>query len=570
MQAKKVVERYIEFCLNPENVVSSWVRKLCQRHLDDLERAKQPNAKFYFSEPDAQHVLNVFGHLQFSQGRWRGKPFELLDWQTFVLWLAYGWRRVDNDQRRFNKVYIKVARKNGKTEFLAGIGIYGQYFDREEKDAQVYWFATKKDQATIGFDRQKAMTEQLIRKSPGFAMKARVMQYRIRGRDDNSFTAYLGQDSKGEDGLSPFYGLCDEYHAHPTDGMMHVIESGMGSRVSPMMWIITTAGVLPDGPCARFEKICKQVLDGLVESDDVLPVIFDLDPADDWQDEKNWGKPNPGLGASVSIDFLRAEYRKAMTEGVAKQMNFQTKNLNIWQKSVVAWVKAEDWRANTDGLTRADIMERMKARLCFGGLDLASTKDLCTLALAFPPLEEGEPWYLLQWSWAPEETIDRRSRLDAVPYLQWVNDGYLITTPGNVTDYAYIKNKVLEVQELFDLHSVGFDRASSYKLIPELIDEGVEMQPFGQGYVSMSAPSKSLEVMALSKQLEHGSDPVLAWAMSNVAIQTDAAGNIKPDKDRSADKIDPIVATIMAVGQANLHLTEIESRTGSPVLIIKG
>jgi len=583
--AKQTVADYANFAANPASVVSPWVRKLAQRYLKEVE--DQDKSEFYFDEAAAFHPIRFFSLLQFSEGSWKDKPFELLPWQTFVVWNVYGWKRRKNGRRRYRKVYIKVARKNGKTEFLSALGMYGQMSDPSEKGAQVFWFATKKDQAVIGFNRQKVMTELLCQKSAKVAAMVRVMQYRIIDRAGTGFTTYLGQDSKGEDGHNPFYGLCDEYHAHINNGMMNVISSGQRSRKDPMIWIITTAGTNPEGPCAKYEKMCKQVLDGIVENDSVFPMIFDLDEGDDWEDPKVWGKANPALGHSLELDELIEAYKEAKAEGIESIMNFQTKCLNMWLKANVTWLPADEWKANKGDLSRREIMQAMKGRTCFGGLDLGTTNDLSSYVLTFPPMLASEPWHVLHWSWCPEDSFEKRVKLDGAPYLQFVENGELELTPGNVTDYNWIKKKVVETVSDYDVHSIAFDSNKAHKLVPELVDEGIKMEGFSQRFLQMSVPTTDVETMVKvewrraeqvkrgeepdgdTRGFAHGGDELLAWAISNVTLARNQDGLVKPDKSKSSEKIDPCVALIMAVGQANHYLTEMKANEGyNPVTII--
>lgn len=563
MENEQRAARYEQYVLDEANPVSSWIRKAVRMQQADRERIPDEDFEFYFDDEAANHVIDVFGLLQFSQGRWSATNFELSDWQLYILWCAYGWKKKADGLRRYNQIYIKVARKNGKTEFLSGVGIYGQFFDPYEKDAQIYWFATKKDQAAIGFNRQKTMSSLLVRKSAMYATMVRHYQYSISGREDKSFTKYLGQDSSSEDGHSPFYGLCDEYHAHPTDGMLNVIESGMGSRQSPMTWIITTAGTNPDGPCAQFERRLKQGLDGIVELHAELPFIFDLDEGDDWQDETVWAKCNPNLGVSVSIEFLRAEYMKAKTQGVAKRMNFQTKNLNIWLKAHTEWIGADVWKSNAGPMNVDELRESLKGRLCFGGLDLALVSDLSVLSLCFPPEKEDEPVKFLCWAWCAEQTAFRRAELDAVPYLEWSEAGYMELTPGNVTDFNYIKANILELCKEFQIHSIGYDPHAATHIVTDLKDEGVDMEEYTQNQTNMSPPTKLFERAVIDQGVEHGGNPVLAWCISNVQIKTYPNGNIMMDKGASSEKIDAAVSTVMSYGQWQEHYTE----TGDDLLI---
>lgn len=548
-------DRYIEYALNESNPVSSWIRKVVAMHVADMAQIDDPDFPFYFDEAEAERVIRVIQKFKLSKGN--SGFFTLLDWQAFTLWCAYGWKKKENKHRRYKRVFIKVARKNGKTELLCAIGIYGQFFDRYAKDPEIYWFATKQDQALKGFERQQEMTRNLISHSALFATKARVMSWRIVGRSDMSFTRYLGQDSRGEDGAIPFYALCDEWHAHPNNKMMNVMESGMVGQVSPMTWAITTAGYNLDGPCYQFEKTVKQGLDGIIDLGGVFPMIFDLDEGDDWQDEAVWPKPNPSLNQSkgaVTMDGLREEFKAIATDGVSKRIDFQTKNLNLWLKAHSEWIPMDVWRENAGPETPEQMYESLKGRLCFGGLDLAMVSDLSVLSLCFPPEKEDEPVKFLFFAFCAEDTAMRRYELDAVPYLDWAEKGYLILTPGNVTDFNFIKAKILEVCEAFNIHSIGFDPYAATHIVTDLMDEGIVMEKYAQNQANMSPMIKLIERAAIKNELAHGNNPVFLWCCSNVQIQNKPNDNVMLGKANDSQKIDAVTAAVIAYGQWQEHL----------------
>lgn len=537
-------QQYIEGVLGGDIVTGKYIRSAVQRHVDDIERSKSDEFEYTFNEKLGQWYLDKFKVFRHGKGKWRGQPFNLMPWQAFAVYSAYGWERKSDKKRRFKKVYIKVARKNAKTEFLAAIGNIGFLFDGAV-DPEIYWFATKKDQAKIGWDRQQQLVKQLRNDSKAVSKYCDTSKYRIFTNEGNGFVSYLGQDSDTEDGLSPYYGLCDEYHAHKNDGMMDVIESGMGTRDNPMTWIITTAGFNSQGPCARFEKTCKKILDGAIENEAIFALIYDLDEKDDWEDEKNWIKANPALPYIDTLpDFLRGEYQNAKTQGKTKEINFKTKNLNKWTTTSSTWIPDDVWRKAG---SRID-MGGLKARECYGGLDLASTRDLCSLCLFFPAEEDGEH-IALWWHWLPEEEAEIREKNDGIPYLQWANDNWITITPGNVTDHGFIIQQMLELLEVYNIRSIGFDRYGSQQVFLSLKDEGFVMEPFGQGFASMSAPTKEVEKLVFGGKINHGNNPVMRWQASNVALQMDAAENIKIAKNKSTEKVDGMVALVMAVGE---------------------
>jgi len=537
-------EQYIQDVVSGSIITGKAIRQAVYRHLSDMEKQDDPDFLYEFIEEDAARALRLFHLFRHGKGKWRGQKFNLMPWQAFAVWCAYGWKRKTDGKRRFNKVYIKVARKNAKTEFLACVGMIGFLFDAEQ-DPEVYWFATKKDQAKIGWDRQKQILLQARKDSRAIAQKCDTSTYRMFTTSGSGFVSYLGQDSDTEDGLSPYYGLCDEYHAHKTDDMMNVIESGMGARDNPMTWIITTAGFNSQGPCAQFEKVCKQILDGSLDNERIFALIYDLDEGDDWNDPAVWVKANPALPHIDTLnDFLRSEYDKAKTQGKTKEINFKTKNLNVWTSTHSTWIPDDKWQeAGAD----FDLSE-LAGRECYAGLDLASTRDLCSLCLIFPP-ETKEGAFLAVWyHWLPQEEAEEREKNAGIPYTQWAADGWITLTDGNVRHDDLIIDQIVTLLEKYDIRVIAYDRWGAANIVSKLTEHGLDVQPFGQGYASMSAPTKEVERLVFEKRLNHGNNPVMRWQASNVAVQMDPAENIKVAKNKSTEKVDGMVALVMALG----------------------
>ena len=540
-----LAEQYIQDVLNGDIVVGESIHQACQKHITDLSRQNDEDFPFYFDADAGQRAIDFVSLQKHAKGKLRGKPFTLQGWQAVPLWCVFGWKRKDDDLRRYRTLYVKVARKNGKTEYAAAIGNYGFIADGE-MDPEVYWVATKKDQARIGWKRQKLMIELLQADSPALASYCKTAAHRVSTKEGDGFVSYLGKDSNTEDGHNPYYGLIDEWHAHKNNDMVDVITSGMMSRDQPLLVIITTAGFNPVGPCAQFEAKAKQSLRGQLDLSSTFAWIHDLDDDDDWEDESNWAKANPNLGVSVHLHNLRAAYKKAKDLGATYEVNFKTKNLNVWTKSHSTWISDEIWVANGEDVD----VNTLRGRVCYGGLDLASVRDLCSLCLFFPaPPNTDEKHIALWWHWVNEETANMREKNDGVPYLQWSKDGHITLTPGNVTDHDYIQNHLERLMGEYAIEVIGYDRKMSIHLIPNLVDKGLEMDPFGQGFLSMSAPTKEVERLVHGQRLNHLNNPLVRWQMSNVSIQTDPAENIKVDKGRSVDKVDGVVSLVMAVGE---------------------
>jgi phage terminase large subunit-like protein len=285
----------------------------------------------------------------------------------------------------------------------------------------------------------------------------------------------------------------------------------------------------------------------------VLPFIYDLDEGDDWEDEKNWVKPNPSLNETVRIENLRDDYQKAIAQGISFKNNFLRKNLNVWLRAHSEWIPADVWNKNAGPHNVNELRESLKGRICFGGLDLALKSDLSSLTLCFPPKDEGEKIKILTWNFCPEDTAYKRAELDAVPYIEWAESGYMILTPGNVTDFGFIEKKILELCELYNIHSIGYDPYKSTQLVTNLLEHGVQMEVFAQKPQVMSPAVNEFERLALCESFEHANDPILKWCISNAVTTESAQGNIRLDKAASGEKIDAAVSAVMAVGQWAEH-----------------
>jgi phage terminase large subunit-like protein len=538
---------HINGILSGEIVSGKWIRLAMERHKKDLTRVGSPDFPYYFDENEAERVLNLYKLFRFSKGKESGQPFDIMPWFAALIYMAYGWRRVDGDGKRFRKIYCKVARGNAKTANLVTVGVIGFLFDNAS-DPEVYWIATKKDQAKIGWDRQRSMLKMLVADYPEIAPVVNIpnghTSTKISRTDRLSWVTYLGRDSEAEDGASPYYVLADEIHAWDNDDLLNVMESGMVKVNDPMTWMITTAGYKPLGPNSQFLTACKNILSGITENDELLAFVYELDEGDDWRDENIWCKANPGLGISVSMTGLRTEYNKIKTQGTPKEIDFKVKNLNIEQAGSSGWVADEKW------MKCADIpdLDALKNRECWGGLDLANTNDFNAFVLFFPPTETGKG-VLIPYYWIPEDAVEQhRSRRPFVE--QWVRDGYLRVTPGNVTDYEMIREDILEIVRPLYLQSIGFDKQLSSYLAPALVGDGIRMEVFPQTWQWMTPAAKHLEHMVYNANLEHGGNPVLRWNMANVSMQrSDRNDNYLPSKGKSAEKIDGIAATLNAVGQ---------------------
>lgn len=559
---------YIEAVKKGTITVGKPIKKVVRRHLDDLRKARKTDYPYYFSPEYAANAIACVEVQKFAYEAKAGEPFTLEPWQAFILYLAYGWRRKKDHSRRFMKVYIKIARGNGKTEILAAIGNIGFFFE-QVNDPQIWWVSSTVTQSQIGFGRQKDMAKYLIEEDPTFNELYGLRAQRIYEKLGGGYVGFLS--SKPKDGFSPLYGLVDEYHEFMDDARVHSLESGMIKRACPMTWIITTAGNNPDGPCEQFEKRAKMVLDGDIQNDQLLPIIFDLDDGDDWEDERNWPKANPNLSVSVHLSALRSEFEKAKAEGIIKENNFKAKNLNIWGTSKAAWIADAKFKRSASKFDPAT----MRGRICFGGLDLSTNDDLTALALLFPPENDGGIFHVLMRFWCTEDKARERNRLDGIPYLQWHRDGWLQLTPGDTIDYDYIKNEIRHCADIYEFHSCANDPWRQREVVTDLNQEFGHrptqtkefFEPFAQTPKMFTAPLVELERMVKLRTLNHGHHPILEWNNRNVVIYADGNANFKIDKRNSKEKVDGMVALGMAIGQYMTYKHTLDQGPGGVIVL---
>lgn len=528
--------RYIDTAINDKVPVCNWVKLAVRRHVDDLKTAGKRG--YYFDEKEAERVLKFFSFLHHSKGEWAGKPFILSPWEQFVTYCLYGWRRKKDGLRRFRTSYLEVARKNGKSTYAAGNGIYLLDGDAEP-GAEVYTVATKRDQAKIIFTEAQRM----VRGSADLQKYITVNASNMYVADSMSKFEPLGSDKDTLDGLNVHGGIIDELHAHKTRDVYDLLETATGARRQPLIFSITTAGVNQNGICREKHNHTEKVLQGILPDDEFFGMIYTLDDGDDWEDEFNWMKPNPNLGVSVHVDDLRMKARRAR-HSPASLNPFLRLHMNVWTNAESVWITPDKWN-ETAGEVDAGALAGCE---CYGGLDLSTTTDISALTLTFP-MPDGSYKNLYEF-WIPKDRIEERVRRDRVPYDVWVRDGLIHATDGAVIDYDFIEHRILELSRRYRIRELAYDPYNATEITNHLIDNGVEMVVFRQGFVSVSPAAKQLEILIMSQKYHHGGNPVMNWMMSNVVIRQDPAGNIKLDKEKSREKIDGPVSAVMAIGRA--------------------
>lgn len=503
--------------------------------------------EYWFDERAADVAVRFFERLLIqSKGEWAGEPFLLLDWERRVIREVFGWKRPDGT-RRYRTAYLEVSRKNGKSTFCAGIALYLLEADGEP-GAEVYSAAADREQAAIVFEEAKNM----VSASPVLSKRSQVFKRSIVVPSERSVYKVLSADAYTKHGLNASGVVFDELHAQPNRDLWDVLKTSMGARRQPLMVAITTAGFDRNSICWEQHEYAVGVLNGTIEDESFFAYIAAADPEDDWQDEATWARANPGLGVTVKLEYLREEARRA-AQTPAYENTFRRLHLNQWTQQETRWLPIHEW----DACGAAEVnATALGARTCYAGLDLASTTDIAGLVLVFPDGEDPECYDILPFFWIPGANIQDRVRRDKVPYDAWVRQGLVMATEGNVIDYKAIMVKLDELAQRYDIKELAYDRWGATQLIQDLQDQGMNVIPFGQGFASMSPPTKELLNLVLANRVRHGGHPVLRWMAGNMVVRQDPAGNLKPDKSRSTEKIDGMVALIMGLDRATRKLDE--------------
>jgi len=540
-----------------KKVVGRNILQAVDRFFSWIESADEDG--YHLDHNAGMHVIEFCETFVFhTKGPLAGQPFRLEPYQQFTFYNVFAWKD-ETGKRRIKTVYDKQGRKNGKTAPLAAVGLYCLTFD-SESSPEIYAGATKEAQAKIVWDQafDYVYKSQLLR-----AIGVKNTQREIRFSKNMGKFKFLGGDSKTQDGLNPSLAIIDEYHAHKDDSIREVLESAMGARTNPLLYIITTAGFNMESACKHAEDVYKEILSGIKKDDHTFIMIHDLDEGDDWEDESNWYKANPNLGVSITIEYLRGEYNKAKNQP-SKIPNFKTKHLNMWVDAPQIRIPEEIWN-----LSNAKIqLKNFKENGCAGALDLSSTTDLSCLVFVSNPDADGIR-DILPFFFCPLDTIDKRSKEDKVPYRFWKDkklsdhldfsgtdlkkesfwkkETLLNATAGNQIDYQNIKSYVSYTNQILKPKWYEYDPWAATQLVQELTGNAVEMHPFPQTITHFSFPTKEFERMAFQGLFRHGGHPVLRWMLSGCVAFMDPNENIRYVKNKSTKRIDGIIATVMAL-----------------------
>lgn len=545
------VTRYAKAVVKGTKIAGPHVRAACQRHLDDLVNGGARGLSF--DKKSANRAIGFYKDvLRLNGGEFEGKPFELLDWQQFIVGSLFGWKG-DDGYRRFRVAYVETAKGSGKSPLAAGIGMIGLTADGEAR-AEIYAGATKKDQAMVLFRDAVAMWQQspeLHRrlKPSGVGENVWNLAYPHAG----GFFRPIAADD-GQSGPRPHIALIDEIHEHKNNTVVEMLRAGTKSRRQALIFMITNSGASKTSPCWSYHDYAAKVSAQILKDDAFFGYVCALDETDDpFNDEKCWPKANPSLqGAKLpGLKYLREQVTEARgmpsKEALVRRLNFCQ-----WTDATNPWISADVWL----GAYKEFDWRELRGRKAYAGLDLSSTTDLTGLVLYVEPAEDGEPWHLVPFAWLPEEGLQRKEDLDRVPYITWRAAGYLETTPGRAISKLTIVHKLAELSSFFDIQMVGYDRWRIEDLKAMAADNAVqlpEMKPYGQGYKDMSPAIEAFETALLNGHVVHPGNPVFTWCASNAVTVSDDAENRKLSKEKATGRIDLMVAAVMAIGVQTMN-----------------
>jgi len=499
-------------------------------------------ANSHYDEEAANFAVAFIEQLCHTKGTWAEKPFRLLPWQEQIIRDLFGVLK-PNGYRQFNTAYIEIPKKNGKSELAAAIALLLTCADGEQR-AEVYGCAADRQQASIVFE----VAADMVRMCPALSKRVKILgsQKRIQYLPTNSFYQVLSAEAYSKHGFNIHGVVFDELHTQPDRKLFDVMTKGSGdARMQPLYFLITTAGSDTNSICYETHQKAEDILAGRKHDSTFYPVIYGAADSDDWTDPEVWKKANPSLGETISMEKVAAACESAR-QNPSEENTFRQLRLNQWVKQSVRWMPMEKWDACAFPVDE----EELEGRVCYGGLDLSSTTDVTAFVLVFPPRDEEEKYIVLPYFWVPEDTLDLRVRRDHVPYELWERQGSLMTTEGNVIHYGFIEKFIEDLGSRFNIREIAFDRWGAVQMVQNLEEAGFTVVPFGQGFKDMSPPTKELMKLVLEKKIAHGGHPVLRWMMDNIFIRTDPAGNIKADKEKSTEKIDGVIATVMALDRA--------------------
>lgn len=482
-----------------------------------------------------------------TKGKWAGKPFILFDWQRELIRELFG-RCTPEGLRQYRTFYGEIPKKNGKSELAAAVALICLCAD-DERGGEIYGAASDRGQASIVFH----VAAQMVRNKPTLSKRLRVLdsQKRIIDYKTGSFYQVLSSEAFTKHGINPSAIIFDELHAQPNRELWDVLTEGTDyAREQQLVFAITTAGVYnPQSICWEVREHARQVKEGIIDDPRTLPLMFTATKEDDCASPDLWARVNPSIGQIFSLDKIAQDYNE-VKDNPARLNNFLRFRLNIWVNQLTRWMPMDKWNACK---TKFDIKDLLK-KPCYGALDLSATQDLTAFVLLFPPSGKHDKWISIPQFFCPAESIVERSRRDRVPYIAWRDKGYITATPGNVVDYSFIRQAVKDAAAKYKIIEVAYDPWRALPLVMDLKDkDGIEMVEMPQRYKELSPGMNELLKMVLTKEFAHDGNPILTWNADNIVLREGPDGSIRPDKGKAREKIDGIVALIMAMGRAVAH-----------------
>ncbi len=485
------------------------------------------------------HALRFFPKfLTHTKGIWAGKQFDLLPWQTDLIGNLFGTlKQPADDSRQYNHVYCEIPKKNGKSELAAGVALYLLFAD-EESGAEIYSAAADTDQARIVFD----VAAQMVRNNKSLSSNCKIIMSTKRIIHNRTGSVYraLSADAYSKHGYNIHGVIFDELHTQPNRDLWDVLTQGAGdARKQPVFFAITTAGYDRNSICWEVHEYARQVKAGIIKDPTFLPVIYGAAEDEDWTDEKVWRGCNPSIDEIIDVQKIIDACQKAK-DSPALENSFRRLRLNQWTSQETRYIPMVDW----DACGEAFDIKILEGQPCYAGLDMASVNDLAAFVLVFPI---DDLIYTLPFFWIPREQMEKRIRKDKVNYDLWEKQGFIKSTPGNSIDEKWIIHDVVELSKKYAIQEVRFDRWGAENVKNVLTDEGFKMIDFGQGWKSMSPPTKDLLRIVLNHTLRHNSNPVLRWNADNAMAVFDPTEAVKFAKNKSSEKIDGIIGLVMAL-----------------------
>jgi phage terminase large subunit-like protein len=580
----EIAEQYIRSVLDGSQLVCRTVRQAIDRHLNDLERSKnEPDYPFFYDAEAGAKICRFFSILRPS--KWP-TPLELQPWQVTMILFLYGWKRRADNTRRFRVAFIMLPRKTGKSALLSGFALYALTSDGE-RGAEVYSAALVEEQARRVFDESVKMAEFTPLVRDIVTKEGNQPCRRLHHRASGSEFRPLSRDKDVVQGTNPSFASCDEVHVWKGRGVWDDIRYGMEARSQPLLIAITTAPPADDttSVCNTLLNYSNQVLEGVIPDDAFFSWVTSLDPeikdaegnviqeADRWDDETKWIKACPNLGVTVKLESMRQMALEAKNQPESLTA-FQRYSLNVRVDAVEQPIPTAGWRAcarpGDPVELRKQTIEALKGRVCFAALDLAIVGDTSALVCVFPPMQAGEKWRLLPYFWVPDENILARVERDRVPYDLWSKQGFLTTTPGSTTDFEFIAGRIMDLSKYFDLRELVYDPALATGLVKVLLTSGFKKDrvvKFAQTFLNYAAPCGDFTRTIARKEIQHDGDPVLTWQITNLRFRKNYTGLMMPDKEKSIERIDGAVASIMGFGRGT-HPDNAKLITPSPKITV--